>query len=224
MESFPFLDLLLLAMIAGFVLFRLWSVLGRKTGHEPPPRERFGANGDDNVVSLTPRRDVQPPLAPVPPAQAAPITPLQRALLDIRQADRGFEPAAFLTGARHAHEIIAAAFAAGDRETLKTLLDPAIYAHFDSAIADRQAKNLKSEFSYVRLVSAEIVDAALKGRVAEITVRFTVELISALRDANDTIVEGDPNTVRQVTDVWTFARDVKNDDPNWKLVATGSGA
>ena len=183
----------------------------------------FGAQ-DDNVVSLQPRRDIKPPLAAAAAAQTAPLTPLQRALFEIRQADRGFDPAAFLTGARHAHEIIATAFASGERDTLKSLLDPAIYAHFDSAIADRQAKNLKSEFSYVRLVSAEIVDAALKGRSGEITVRFTVELISALRDANDAIVEGDPNTVRQVTDVWTFARDVKSDDPNWMLAATGSGA
>lgn len=219
MESFPFLDLLLLAMIAGFVLFRLWSVLGRKTGHEPNPRENFGARDDNNIVNLPPR-----PAAQAAPVQAAPLTPLQRALADIRQADRGFDPAAFLAGARQAHEIIATAFAAGERETLKNLLDPAIYGHFEAAIAERQAKTLKSEFSYVRLVSAEIVDAALKNRVAEVTVRFTVELMSALRDASDAIVEGDPNTVRQVTDVWTFARDTKSDDPNWMLAATGSGA
>lgn len=218
MESFPFLDLLLLAMIAGFVLFRLWSVLGRKTGHEPNPRENFSARGDGNVVGL-PRSAAQ-----AAPAQAAPLTPLQRALADIRQADRAFDASAFLAGARQAHEMIATAFAAADRETLKNLLDPQIYGHFESAIAEREAKALKAEFSYVRLVSAEIVDAALKGRTAEVTVRFVVELMSALRDAQGAIVEGDPNIVRQVTDVWTFARDTRSDDPNWTLSATGSGA
>lgn len=231
MESLQFLDILFLAMLAGFVLFRLWAVLGRKTGHERRPDAISPRSAGENGVPLPSRTPAPVPAATGRPAVASRTiaavpagTPLANALNAIREADRGFDPDSFMTGARAAHEMIANAFATGDRDALKPLLDEDIYAAFDGAIRARETQGLKSEFTYVRLRNAEIVDAALRGRTAEVTVRFVVELMAGEVDANGAIVSGDPAVMRQVTDIWTFARDTRAGDPNWRVIATGSEA
>lgn len=223
-------DTILIGLIAGFILFRLWLVLGKRAGHERPPAERYTQlpAEEKNGVGLgapRPAPVAQPRPAPAgaPSANIPAGTPLAVALAAIRQADRGFDADEFITGARQAHELIATAFAEGDRAALKPLLDAEIYRAFDAAIQERHDKGWKSEFSYVRLKSAEIVDAALQGRTAEVTVRFVSELISGLRDAAGTVVADDPTAVRTVTDVWTFARDTRASDPTWTLVATNAG-
>lgn len=230
MEGFQFLDILFLAMLAGFVLFRLWGVLGRRTGHERRP-DPLPRTPPENGHALPPR--ASPPLAHAAArAQsgngayaAAPAgTPLAVALHAIRDADRGFDPETFVVGARAAHEMIAGAFAAGDRDSLRPLVDASIFAAFDKALRERETNGWKPDFSYVRLKTAEIVDAALKGRTAEVTLRFVVELMSGMRDASGAVVEGDPTLQRQVTDLWTFARDTRAGDPNWQLVATSGEA
>lgn len=226
MESMPLFELALWGALAGFVLFRLWAVLGRKTGNERPPAETIAARrpAEESGVAL-------PPLAKPSPAatgatatagwaEAGTATPLGVALMALRQADRDFDPETFLSGAKGAHEIIASAFAEGNRAALKDLTDPDIYAAFDRAIAQREAAGLRTEFTYVRLKSAQIVDAALRGRMAEVTVKFESELMSGTRDAEGRVVEGDPTASRIVTDIWTFARDTRASDPNWFLAAT----
>jgi predicted lipid-binding transport protein (Tim44 family) len=154
------------------------------------------------------------------PAAAAPADPLTRGLLDIKLADRGFEDEHFVTGAKSAFEMIVTAYAAGDRATLKPLLGDDVFSAFDGGIRAREEAKQTTSFTFVGFKDARITQAALKGRMADVTVTFNAQYISATLDANGAVVEGDTKSVRDVTDVWTFERDVRANDPNWHLVAT----
>lgn len=229
------LEILILAGFAAFVAYRLYSVLGRRTGNEQPPfdprRERIETRRtaapakDDKVVQLPRAREV--PRAPAAESAEAKIvagTPLAAGVEQIRQADRSFDPDTFVGGAKVAHEIIARAYAQGDRATLKPLLADDVYTSFDSAIGVREKTGQKVEFHFIGLKQTNLEEASLRGRIAEVTVRFVSELISATRDAAGAVIEGAAGVVREVTDVWTFARDIRSSDPNWKLVSTASAA
>jgi len=233
MSSSALVEIVFLAAVAAFVAFRLYSVLGRRTGNERTPfdpiqRERIDARraqaADDKVVQLPPRpREV--PRAPVVDAIESKLpagSPLAKGIADLRQVDAGFSADAFLGGAKVAHEMIAKAFADGDRRALKPLLSDDVYRGFDESISAREKAGSKVEFSFVGLKQATLEEITLRGRLAEITVKFVSELISATRDAAGAVIEGAAGAVREVTDVWTFARDVRSSDPNWKLVATAS--
>lgn len=219
-------------MIAAIVIFfQLRSVLGRRTGHERPPFDPYSsarkdagaeATAGENVVSL-PRRNGQPESATsyaAIDAVAAPGTDLNRGLRAIRDADPSFEPNSFVEGAKLAYEMIVMAYADGDRRALKNLLSREVYDGFVAAIADRESRNEKIQSSFVGINRAEIVNAEMKGSEAHITLRIVSELISATRNASGEVIDGDPETVAEVKDVWTFARDTRSKDPNWKLVAT----
>jgi predicted lipid-binding transport protein (Tim44 family) len=222
MASSQLLDIVLIAMVAGVILFRLYTVLGRRTGQEREPSQRFGQIGGaarkpapgDNVVAL-PDRSAARLEAPKP------ADPLARALLDIQLADRNFEAGHFLAGARHAYEIIVSAFAAGDRSALRPLLSDDVYTTFDAAIRAREARNEKIAFTFVGFKDAKIVHAALKERMAEITVQFAAQFNSSTTNAAGAVVDGDPKALRDVSENWTFSRDTRASDPNWILVATG---
>jgi predicted lipid-binding transport protein (Tim44 family) len=222
MASSQLLDILLIAMVAGIILFRLYTVLGRRTGHERPPQENYqfsrnpdaAAPADDKVVTL-------PSAVRADPAGEKPSDPVARGLLDIKLADRGFETDHFVAGARSAYEVIIVAFARNDRATLRPLLNDEVYSAFDHAIAAREARNEKIEFTFVGFKDVKIVEALLKGRTAEVTVAFGAQFISATSNAaTGAVVEGDAKAVRDVTDVWTFSRDTRARDPNWTLIAT----
>ncbi|TWH36366.1 MULTISPECIES: Tim44/TimA family putative adaptor protein [unclassified Aminobacter] len=219
-------------MIAAIVIFfQLRSVLGRRTGHERPPFDPYSsarkdagteATAGENVVSL-PRRKGAPESATsyaAIDAVAAPGTDLNRGLRAIRDADPNFEPNSFVEGAKLAYEMIVMAYADGDRRALKNLLSREVYDGFVAAIADRESRNEKIQSSFVGINRAEIVNAEMKGSEAHITLRIVSELISATRNAAGEVIDGDPETVAEVKDVWTFARDTRSKDPNWKLVAT----
>ena len=132
-------------------------------------------------------------------------------------------PAKKLTGARAAYEMIVTAYATGDRRTLKNLLSREVYEGFDAAIREREARGETTETQFVAIVSADIINAELRGRTAQITVRFVSQLISVTRDKSGAVIEGNPEKVNDVTDIWTFARDLSSSDPNWKLIATEAG-
>jgi predicted lipid-binding transport protein (Tim44 family) len=214
----PMLEILLAAVVAGIVLFRLYMVLGRRTGHENPPPEQYRrqtAPSGDNVVAIPDRSAVRPGAVSEKPADG-----VAAALLDIKLADRKFESDHFLSGARSAYEIIVTAFAAGNRQTLRPLLSDEVYAAFDGVIHGHEERKEKVDFTFVGFSDAKITHAELKNRVAEITVTFAAKYISTTASPDGSIVEGDPKAVREVTDIWTCARDTGARDPNWTLIAT----
>jgi predicted lipid-binding transport protein (Tim44 family) len=173
----------------------------------------------------------QTPLAPtadvVPPSDrwkglAEPGTPIAQGLDAIAAQDSSFDPRHFLSGARSAYEMIVLAFANGDRRALKDLLSAEVYESFETAIKDREKLEQKTETRFVSIDKAELVGAEARDRAAQLTVRFVSQMVSVTRDKAGTIVDGNPDKVTDITDVWTFARDVTSRDPNWKLVGTGS--
>jgi predicted lipid-binding transport protein (Tim44 family) len=234
-----FLDIytVIFLAIAVLIFLRLRNVLGRRTGNERPPFDPYsrrepapGSTGDDNVIGLPRRQAGRDVAAAEIEANAEEhiktIAPegstLNEALRAIASADRSFDPETFLTGAKAAYEMIVTAFAQGDRKTLKQLLSREVYDGFVSAIGERESRGETIEFRFVGIDKAEITGAALKGSSAHVTVKFLSKLISATHDKSGEVIDGDPIHVGDVTDIWTFAREVNSRDPNWKLVATES--
>ena len=216
------LDIILFAMLAAFLIYRLGSVLGKRTGNEQRRPEMFGGGRardagkqDDNVISLPDRASDRA-------ESGKPQSPLEAGLTQIKIADRRFDEKGFLEGARAAFEMVVMAFAAGDTETLRNLLSDDVYENFAAAIRDREAKSETLESTVVGIDHAEIVEAEMDDRQALVTVKYISEQVNATRAADGTVVSGDPATVVRVTDIWTFARDVSTSDPNWTLVATRS--
>jgi predicted lipid-binding transport protein (Tim44 family) len=213
-------EIVLLAMIAAVILFRLYTILGRRTGHEPPPQDSFRLSPPGEVPAVG---DKTLPAPARPALIATSSDPLSHALQEIHAADRTFNIDEFLAGARHAYEEIVTAFASGNRVVLKPLLSKEVYAAFDSVIAAREENKQKVAFTFVGFKDVKAIHAAMKGRVADITVLFNSQSVSATHDATDAVIDGDPKSVREVTDIWSFERDTRSNDPNWTLVAT-SGA
>jgi predicted lipid-binding transport protein (Tim44 family) len=222
--------------LAVFIFLRLRSVLGQRTGSERPPYDRAAPNvvqrtQDNNVVPMPGAVIDQAPLAPTadvaPPTErwkgvAEPGTPLAAGLDGIAANDSSFDPRHFLSGARSAYEMIVLAFANGDRRALRDLLSSEVYESFETVIKDREKHEQKTETRFVSIDKAELVGAELRDRTAQLTIRFVSQMISATRDKAGNIVDGSADTVADITDIWTFARDITSRDPNWKLVGTGS--
>jgi predicted lipid-binding transport protein (Tim44 family) len=221
-------------------------VLGTRTGMERPPRDPFQrrsngadigpernyARSDDGKVIRLPGAANDPgpsPESPEPPTSdpnrwSAVAEPKAWASLDgLRAGDPKFDVAAFLEGGKMAYEMVVSAFATGDRKTLKSLLSSEVFDSFSGAIAGREQRGEKVETTFVSMEKAMIEDAQLRGSAAQITVRFIAKLITVTRDKTDAVIEGDPEKVVDMVDVWTFARNVQSRDPNWKLVATETG-
>ena len=223
------LDIILFGLLAAFLVFQLWSVLGRRTGHEEEPREplrrdKQEKSGDDNTIPFPSRASGNQEEGSTTFTRSSGnySGALAQALTDIELADRTFLPDEFLSGAQGAYEIIVTSFANGDKATLKSLLSDDVYDQFDQAISAREDAGQIVESSFVGLRSADITSANLSGSTAEVTVKFVSELISVTKDADGAVIEGDPNQVREVRDIWTFAREVNSRDPNWVLIATGA--
>lgn len=227
------IDIILIALVAIFLVLRLRSVLGRRTGNErPPTQDPFTPpSAPPQFPTNEPRRDggnvITMPRQPERPAAggAAPVEVAAAAadgVARIRAADPSFDPAGFGRGARGAFEMIVGAFARGDVVTLRTLLDGSTYASFEAAIREREARRQTLETNLIGFLSSDIVDARMEGSRALVTVRFVTEQINVTRDSDGLAVDGNPNSVERVTDLWTFARDTQSDDPNWLLVRTAS--
>jgi len=215
-----FIDIIILAMIAAFLVFRLRSVLGKRTGNERPPQNPYGDStqtdnretvGDDTVVALPGRG----------PADDIPAdTPASDGLKAIREADSGFSVQEFLEGARAAFDMVVTSFANGDKETLRPLLSDEVYENFSGAIEARDKAGETMEMTLVGIREADVLEANMDGRVAFVTVKFVTEQIEVIRDKDGEPVSGDPSKVTTVTDIWTFARNTRSRNPNWTLVAT----
>jgi len=146
--------------------------------------------------------------------------PVADGLVDIAMADPAFDPKQFLQGAKAAYEMVVTAFAEGNTKALKQLLSSDVYDGFVDEIRSRHDKNESVDTSFVGINKADVIEAELKSRSAQVTVKFVSQLITAIRNKRGEVVEGDPKQVREVTDIWTFAREITSRDPNWKLVAT----
>jgi len=223
-------------VLALLIFLKLRSVLGQRTGRERPPYDPFSARDQvrgstgDKVVTLPTRAVEQAAKPPEPPEPvdrwkgiAASGSATAAGLDAIFAADKSFDPRHFLTGARAAYEMIVVAFAQGDRRTLREWLSKDVYDSFEAVIRERESRGETSETRFVSIDTTEIAGAELRGRTAHVTVRFVSQLISVTRDKSGNVTDGNPDTVADVTDAWTFARDVTSRDPNWKLVATEAG-
>ena len=227
--GYQFLDIILFALVAAFLILRLRSVLGRRNGHEGPPRDPFEnasrrEKTDEKVVRLPDRTDKAAEPGPTVAEEAAPPegTPLEVGLTQIRVADPKFNINEFQSGARIAFELILTAFAAGDTATLKNLLSPEVFGNFSQSIREREQAGETMETTLVGFKSSDIVEAYMAGRTAHITVKFVSQQINVIRGKDGEITDGDLSAINDVTDFWTFARDTRSPDPNWMLVATGS--
>ena len=225
--------------LAVFIFLRLRNVLGQRTGSERPPYDRAARDIANGAASNTPNGNVVPlpgtviDHAPSAPSAAPaadrwkgvtePDSPLARGLDAVVAADPSFQPQHFVTGAKSAYEMIVLAFAAGDRRTLKDLLSREVYDGFDAAIREREQRDQKVETRFVGIDKAELVNAELRDRSAQVTVRFSSQMVTVTRDKSGAVVDGSPEKVTDVTDIWTFARDTTSRDTNWKLVGTESG-
>ncbi|HWV97748.1 MAG TPA: Tim44/TimA family putative adaptor protein [Xanthobacteraceae bacterium] len=222
--------------LAVFIFLRLRNVLGQRTGSERPPLDRaardvFNGAQDGKIVPVPGTVIDQTPAAPAGEAAstgnrwagfAEPGSSLASGLDAIAAQDPSFDAKHFVSGARSAYEMIVLAFANGDRRALKDLLSSDVYDSFDSVIRTREKNEQKTDTRFVSIDKAELVSAEVRDRISQITVRFVSQMISVTRDKTGVIVDGNPEKVADITDVWTFARDVNSRDPNWKLVGTGS--
>lgn len=234
-------DIILIGLVAVFLILRLRSVLGKRTGSEQPPaRDPFtppapppatprvgdASQGNDNVVPL-PTANAPAPRQSQPTSGPggirATVMPTATAgIAAIRAADPGFEPIGFTGGARAAFTAIVEAFARGDTAALKPLLDSATYSSFEAAIRGRIERNEKAETTLIGFEASDIAAAEMQGGHAVVTVRFVSEQINVVRNADSQIVDGNPNEVQKVVDLWTFRRDTTSGDPNWLLIKTES--
>ncbi len=212
------LSLLVLAGIAIFLILRLRSVLGTREGFEKPPA-RPDARGDD------PRRDFEvieggPDLDITDHVEDG--SDSAKALAAMKLAEPGFQVGEFLQGARGAYEMILMAFENGDVDELRNFLAEDVMDTFVSVIAQREDQGLTIDASFVGMRELNLQSASFdrENSEAEITVRFVAELTSVVKNADGEIIEGDPNAIKRQRDVWTFARHMGSNDPNWVLVAT----
>lgn len=224
--SFDIFTLVFLAL-AVFVAWKLRSVLGQKTGHEQPPGDVFGRKPpatESNVIRLpgVAANDTSPDQPFRWTGLALPGSAVAQGLDAIAKEERGFDARGFVDGSKAAYEMIAMSFARGDRKTLKGLLSREVYEDFDQAITEREKRGEVVETTFVSMDKAELAAAEVRGKTGMITVRFSPKLIKSLKNKDGVIIDGSPDTVVDVTETWTFSRQLGARDPNWILVATGS--
>jgi predicted lipid-binding transport protein (Tim44 family) len=243
---------LLSIIVAGIVIFKLRNVLGQRTTDDEERIDRNNRAqreaereqaAREKVVTLPPRRAPDQQTAAMGAADAATAADVATAtaeaeaklksfangdaaveygLMKIFQADPSFEAGHFLNGSKQAYEMLVMAFAEGNRKVLKDLLSREVFEGFSGAIADRESRGEQIDQSFVGINKANIVEAEMKGSTAQVTVKFVSQLISATRDRAGLVTGGDPQKIKEVTDIWTFARDVSARSPNWRLIATQS--
>ena len=193
--SFEYIDIILLAMIAGFIFLRLRGILGKKTGFEDEIKSNFHQETvDANDASLEKN-------------------------LNFETFDEKAKKE-FLKGAQIAYETIVTNFSKGKLKDIKSLLDLNVYEQFNSALDERKSKNYSSETTFVGINSAEIKDHKQNKNMLEVTVEFVSEIISCIKDKENKVISGDPEKIKKVHDVWKFSKDSRSNNPNWLLIDT----
>tara|TARA_B100001559_G_scaffold47386_1_gene35827 strand:+ start:237 stop:824 length:588 start_codon:yes stop_codon:yes gene_type:complete len=190
--SFEYIDIILLAMIAGFIFLRLRGILGKKTGYE------------DNIATSFPHEFSEKK---------------NKTKLNANNFDENAKKE-FISGAKIAYETIITSFASGNILGVKNLLDKSVFDQFDTAIKERKSKGFLSDTTFVGLNSADIKDHKQNNNMLEVTVDFVSEIIICVRDKNKNIMSGDPEKVKRVHDTWKFSKDSRSSNPNWILIDT----
>jgi predicted lipid-binding transport protein (Tim44 family) len=210
-DGFAFFDIIIFAMLAIYLVFQLRRVLGRKTGMEKPPTNEFTEGKEpssqhENVIPLTGKNQEQ--------------AVSSSGIMKLRQLDTNFNEKEFISGSRAAFAWIVSAFADGDTMKLEPLLGPKLFKNFEQAIQERAAAGEKLETKIVSIKSVQIDDVSVAGNTANVTVEFISDQIKVVRDSEENIVDGNPDTIESLTDLWTFNRDVTSPNPNWILTRT----
>ena len=196
-ENFGYIDIILLAIMAGFILLRLRSPLG-KGADNMPMKARFTQSQSNDEFVKSSLKD------------------------EPRQDLNKFDEKTFITGAEAAYEIIINAFAKGDRKILKPLLTKDLYQNFDSVIKDRAEKKISSDMTFIGIKETKVLDIHIEGSVHNVKTRFVSEIVNSLKNDKGDVIEGDPEQIKIVTDVWVFKKDLKNSDPTWYLTELSS--
>ena len=213
-NNFQFLEIIFFAMVAIFILLRLRNVLGRRTGNEPNNSNSFKENkseksGDaSNVVQLGEKNYSEDK------SQTYNEKP------DIFEIDPNFNESEFLNGASTAYEMILTSFANADFDTLRALLDDDVYNDFYNAIEERNENEEQLETTIVSINSKEVIETSINDSIIELTVKFTSEIINTMRDSDGNLLSDESQLADNVIDIWTFSRDSKSSDLNWKLIST----
>lgn len=210
--------LLFFAGVTAFVIFRLISVMGTRTGHEQSHDLEAVRRAAQSRSSESPRDEPEDREAPAPPK---PVSTNARVL---RDADPEFDEAEFLSGARSAYEMIVEAFASGDLKSIRPYLNDSVYGAFKGAVVDRDSAGHASDLKFVGIERASIVDSSVDAGTMSAVVEFSSNQVRVTRNKDGDVVDGDPNRIDLVRDRWTFSRRVNSGDPNWMLVATGGAA
>ena len=232
-SSFQFIDIILFAMIAVFLILRLRNVLGRRDGHEGGHRDPFGSNvsveevsdGQDKKIIQLPDGSDENNFSGNEgdtSSSADGNTALAAGVAEIQRLDNTFNTEDFLVGARVAFEMVLEGYSNHDRKILENLLSAEVLVNFLRAIDEREKAGHVLEDTLVGIEKSEIVEAYIEDERAQVTVKFVSEQINVVRDSEGQIASGNPNEVINVVDLWTFARDIRSTDPNWALVATHS--
>ena len=200
-EAFQYIDILILAIIAGIVLLRLRSVLGRRTGHEKTDKTSYNYE--------TPQTSKEEKVIPIEPKT-----------LSSTREDGWFDGDDFLRGAANAYETIVTNFENGNKDALKPLLSDDVLNSFSSVIDERNSNNQTVEFNFIGIEKSEIVHKDLKKNPMEVTVRFISEMITCIKNSKDEVISGSLNQVQKITDVWTFEKLKDKKSSNWLLAAT----
>ena len=200
-EAFQYIDILILAIIAGIVLLRLRSVLGRRTGHEKTDKTSYNYE--------TPQ-----------PSKEEKVIPIEQKTSSSAREEGWFNNDDFLRGAANAYETIVTNFENGNKDALKPLLSDDVLNSFSSVIDERNSKNETVEFNFIGIEKSEIVHKDLKKNPMEVTVRFISEMITCIKNSKDEVISGSLNQVQKITDVWTFEKIKDKKSSNWLLTAT----
>jgi predicted lipid-binding transport protein (Tim44 family) len=200
-EAFQYIDILILAIIAGIVLLRLRSVLGRRTGHEKTDKTSYNYE--------TPQQSSEEKIVTIKPKVSS-----------SSREDGWFDKDDFLRGASNAYETIVTNFENGNKDALKPLLSNEVLNSFTSVIDERNSKNETVEFNFIGIEKSEIVHKDLKKNPMEVTVRFISEMITCIKNSKDEVISGSLNQVQKITDVWTFEKIKDKKTSNWLLTAT----
>ena len=197
-NQFGFIDIILLAMFAGFIILRLRNILGRKTGHQSKPMNQYFPKSSEALKDIENNENIKS-----------------------NNVDE-LAKKKFLKGAEIAYEQIITSFAKGDKKSLKNLLEKNMFSRFSEVIDERKKKKLKNETTFIGIKSSKILEFKKIENIYKVTVNFVSEIITCVRDKNNQVLEGNPDTIKTVNDVWKFSKNMWSQDPTWYLIETSN--